>query len=529
MALRSSLSVIAAVLVWGVEFSLAVLAVHGPSSACKQTTVAILGGGIAGITAAASTPLRNASISDFVIIEYRDTLGGRVYQTNFGKQANGTPYVIEYGANWIEGLGDDSFENPIWALAQKYNLANTYSNTSSILTYNETGFTDYSDLLDEYEESFTKASASSSVRRKKNLQDQTVRAGLALAGWNPRHNDMFRQVVDWWSWDFEYAFPPEQSSFIFGLDGSSGASSESDDYSNLVVDSRGYSYIFKQEAATFLTANDSRLLLNTQVTNITYSNDNVTIYNSDGSCVEAKYAICTFSLGVLQNNVVTFKPELPQWKQESIAKFAMGTFTKIFLQFDDTFWPKDKQFFLYASPTTRGYYPVWQSLSTEGFLPNSNIIFATVVADEAYRVEQQTDEETKAECLAVLREMFPNATIPEPTAFTYERWTQVPWAYGSYSNWPAGTTLETHQNLRANVGRLWFAGEATSTEFFGLLHGAWFEGQAAGAEVAAKLQNRCIKYDGVQLCGKRKHYDKLKGTSPLKHYTAANGWGVAGL
>ena len=34
-----------------------------------------------------------------------------------------------------------------------------------------------------------------------------------------------------------------------------------------------------------------------------------------------------------------------------------------------------------------------------------------------------------------------------------------------------GTSLEMHQNLRANVGRLFFAGEATSAEYYGFLHG----------------------------------------------------------
>src|ERR1700749_1551051 len=97
----------------------------------------------------------------------------------------------------------------------------------------------------------------------------------------------------------------------------------------------------------------------------------------------------------------------------------MGTYTKIFLQFNETFWDPDTQFFLYASPTTRGYHPVWQSLSTDGFLPGSNIIFVTVVEQQSYRVELQSDEETKAELMAVLREMFPDVKIPEPTAFMY--------------------------------------------------------------------------------------------------------------
>ena len=181
-------------------------------------------------------------------------------------------------------------------------------------------------------------------------------------------------------------------------------------------------------------------------------------------------AITTFSLGVLQNDVVEFDPPLPRWKQEAIDQFQMGTYTKIFLQFNETFWPTDTQYFLYADPDRRGYYPIWQSLSTSGFLPGSNIIFVTVVDDESYRVEAQTDEQTKAEALEVLRKMFPDVDVPEPIDFMYPRWSLEPWVHGSYSNCPVGVTLEMHQNLRANIDRLWFASEANSAEYYGFLH-----------------------------------------------------------
>lgn len=320
---------------------------------------------------------------------------------------------------------------------------------------------------------------------------------------------------------------PEDSSLIFGAAGDNLTFNQFSDENNLVIDPRGYRHIIEAEAATFLKKNDNRLLLKTQITNVTYSDDGVTIHNSDGSCISAAYAICTFSLGVLQNDVVAFKPQLPEWKRGAISKFSMGTYTKIFMQFNETFWPEDTQYFLYASPTKRGYYPVWQSLSTEGFMPGSNIIFATVVEDESYRVEQQTDEQTKKEALEVLRQMFPNVTVPEPIAFEYPRWTKTPWAYGSYSNWPIGTTLEMHQNLRANTGRLWFAGEATSAEYFGFLHGAWFEGMEAGSQVAALLKGQCAHVYNGTVCGGRHHYEVLHGTSPLEHYNVLNGWATS--
>ncbi|KAG5998217.1 hypothetical protein E4U43_002483 [Claviceps pusilla] len=479
---------------------------HG---SCKKTSVAILGGGMAGITAAQA--LANNSITDFIIIEYNERIGGRATHAEFGQQKDGTPYKVEIGANW----------------AQKYGLKNTYSNYSSILTYNETGYTDYRELIGEYSTAWDKASAKAGRMLADNIQDETARAGLSLAGWNPKHSDMRRQAVEWWNWDWESALTPEDSSLIFGAAGDNLTFNQFSEDNNLVIDPRGYRYIIDEESKTFLQPNDPRLLLSTKVTNITYSHDGVTVYNSDGSCVSAAYAICTFSLGVLQNQAVGFDPPLPEWKRTAISKFSMGTYTKLFMQFNETFWPKETQYFLYASPTTRGHYPVWQSLSSEGFLTDSNIIFATVVEDESYRVEQQTDEQTKAEMMDVLRQMFPDIAIPEPTAFMYPRWTKVPWAYGSYSNWPIGTTLEMHQNLRANVERLWFAGEAISAEYFGFLHGAWFEGMDAGSHIAAVLRGECAHKNRGEQCGTRPHYDKLHGTSPLKHYNVLNGWATS--
>ncbi len=224
-------------------------------------------------------------------------------------------------------------------------------------------------------------------------------------------------------------------------------------------------------------------------------------------------------LGVLQNDAVTFDPELPTWKQEGIATFSMATYTKIFLQFpaDRVFWNTSYQFFLYADPKERGYYPIWQSLDGPGFLEGSGILFVTVVQEQSYRVEKQTDEQTKEEVLAVLRDMFGAENVPEPTAFMYPRWSLEPWAYGSYSNWPPGTTLEMHQNLRANVGRLYFAGEATSSEYYGFLQGAWFEGQAAGSLIAGCLAGYCT--------GETK-YEVLHGTTNYSEFDLANGWQV---
>ncbi|KAI1326643.1 amine oxidase [Xylariaceae sp. FL0255] len=500
------------------------------STSCRKTKVAILGAGAAGITAAQT--LTNASITDFLIVDRNDYIGGRVKHTNFGKKADGTPYTVELGANWVQGLGTPGGpENPIWTLAKKYHLKNTYSDYDSILTYDGTGYSNYTDLIDEMYDLYDIAAEEAGYYLTENLQDTSARAGFSLAGWKPK-KDMKKQAVEWWNWDFETAWDPEQSGFVYGVTGYNLTFYQYSDENNYVWDQRGFNAFIIGEASTFLQKNDPRLLLSTMVESIAYTSDGVTVNLKNGGCIEAEHAITTFSMGVLQNDVVEFKPALPRWKREAIEQFQMGTYTKIFFQFNETFWPEDTQYFLYADSDTRGYYPVWQSLSAPGFLEGSNIIFVTVTDDQSYRVENQADEITKAEALEVLRKMFPHKSIPEPTAFMYPRWSTEPWAYGSYSNWPVGMTLERHQNLRSNLGRLWFAGEGTSASYFGFLHGAYFEGRDVAQRIAGLLKNvkpsskQCTNETTIS-CGNMPQYDVLHGTSPLADFDVENGWPVS--
>jgi polyamine oxidase len=158
---------------------------------------------------------------------------------------------------------------------------------------------------------------------------------------------------------------------------------------------------------------------------VEYNKDSVTVHTNQGSCVQADYAILTFSLGVLQKEVVDFSPRLPDWKVSAIDSFELGTYTKIFMQFDNPFWD-NAQYLIYADPNTRGYYPEFQPLDLPGVLEGSGLLVATVVNDQSYRVESQSNEKTQAEVMEVLRKMY-GKDIPDPTHLWYKRWSQTPW------------------------------------------------------------------------------------------------------
>jgi polyamine oxidase len=186
------------------------------NSTCTKTKVAVLGAGMAGI--AAAQLLHNASISDFIIIDVNSYIGGRVAHTTFGTNSStNQPYTVELGANWVQGLvSPDGPENPIWTLAKKWGLVNTYSNYSSIQTYDENGFADYAGLLDDYETAYSTVEEDSGTILTQNLQDRTMRTGLSIADWKPK-KDMQMQAVEWWEFDWEYAYSPDQSSQTWAI------------------------------------------------------------------------------------------------------------------------------------------------------------------------------------------------------------------------------------------------------------------------------------------------------------------------
>ncbi len=89
----------------------------------------------------------------------------------------------------------------------------------------------------------------------------------------------------------------------------------------LSIDQRGVKHLIQAEAAGFLKPSQVRLQVT--VAKIEYSESAVSVTLTDGTRLTAQYAVCTFSLGVLQNDDVQFDPPLPEWKVEAIHSVTM--------------------------------------------------------------------------------------------------------------------------------------------------------------------------------------------------------------
>ncbi|SJL08438.1 related to polyamine oxidase precursor [Armillaria ostoyae] len=500
--------------------------------------VLILGGGVAGVIAART--LHERGIDNFVIIEARDELGGRMKSQPFAG------YTIELGANWcvlrnsfyvqqadtivdrrVQGTQTGTGPaNPIFELALKHNVTTQYNDFyGSITTYDTTGEVDYLDVFNDAVDAYSALTVTGGARVTGSLVDLTSKTGYALNGVKPR--DPYEMAAEYYqasiSITITYSLRMTLGRSLIGnmlknlirprgllrlghannftFDADEGGFSEDN---LLAIDQRGFKALIQLEAQEFLQP--EHVSLNSTVKTISYSRDGAQVTLTSGETIEGDYALCTFSIGVLQDDYVTFEPPLPDYKMEAIQSMTMATYTKIFLKFPEKFW-FDTELALYADPT-RGTYPVWQSLDHPNFFPGSGLIFATVTGDWSLRVEALSDKQVQDEAMDVLRKMYPNVTIPEPTEFLFPRWNSDPLYRGSYSNWPPSFFSQHHNNLRSNIDRLYFAGEATSQKYFGFLQGAYDE----GLKVATNMVE-CMRGDG---CVTLQHVESVKNAFPYE-------------
>lgn len=214
----------------------------------------------------------------------------------------------------------------------------------------------------------------------------------------------------------------------------------------------------------------------------------VTVRTSDDKSYVGQYVISTVRVGVMQSRSIQFEPSLPNWKMNSFYQFQMGVFIHMYFQFPFTFWD-DKEYLIYAS-SRRCYYTIWVNI--EKLFPNSRILQATLVGEEARRIDRMSDKDIKNEVLSVLRNIFFKKfiVIPEPDAYVIPRWLSDPLFKGSFSNWTPGFTEDMKMTLCNPFGRLYFAGEACSKDSFCFVQGAYKSGKLTAGNLLDCMHDR---------------------------------------
>ena len=455
--------------------------------------VLILGAGMSGISAAKS--LYEHGVKNFMILEARDRIGGRMRSEEFGG------IRVELGEQWIYGFhipqdppkrfNDD--QNDLQKLAKRCGLKGFLPQFNETKAFHVKDKVIDSKTLNQVFYNFGNASLDALIyrftRQEEGLPDISVEQALMEHGWYP--TTPLEKLAEWDFFNFLIHESTETASYYRTF-----PSKIWDDFGTdylVVTDQRGSEHLLHCLAEDFkLAKNDPRLKLGTRVTRV---------YNGDSCvCVDtvsgwrrktycAKHALVTFSIGVLQSpNLVQFFPPLPAMKRNVINFFPMGQVLRIFLKFNHSFW--EDVTFIDRADSFKGRFAAFQPLDNDRYnISKSNHVIEWSFIDKAADViSSQPTWFTKREAIDVLHEMYPQASIPEPEEFLITDWKNDPLYRGAIVTKPVGATDEMYEVLAAPVGRLHFSGDAVHKDYGGLLHAAYYSSIKAGKAIASALK-----------------------------------------
>ena len=464
-----------------------------PSDSELDADVIIIGAGMAGISAAER--LQEGGISNILILEGSARIGGRVSSAQIGG------VTVSLGAAWIQGVDETRPDlHPLYQIAQRYGgLRGFYPDYESLTNYNSQGNQPDEALFSNRTNDFytaLEATAARAIQLKASGECANVnfRSGLSLGGWTPTSD--IDNWIEWYNSDYYSGVEPEVLSLCLREnDPTYTAFVSADDISGdyFVTDSNGYENIIERMANDAkLKSDQTRVVFNAVVTTVDTSRGDCVCVSATLNGVAnycARYAISTVSVGVLQSGSIQFIPELQTSKREVIQRFEMSHYVHVIMQFTEAFWDTTEQIG-YIDSSRRAYYPIF--LNYHSYYPEQpNILVAQITGAEADRVLRQDKAVTIAEVEQILTTLYPTSNITILESIVTD-WLNNPLFRGSYIYYSTDIRPGDHTLLAAPVKNLYFSGAATSSNFSGYLHGAYYAGREAAESVIGKT-NKAAK------------------------------------
>lgn len=371
----------------------------------KSKTI-IIGAGVAGLTIASK--LQN---NDYIILEARQRIGGRVFTNDKN---------IDAGAAWVHGVCDNPLTdllssddlipvaecNP-WMHSENANITYYLGGRSSPITppYNTS-------LRSEAEEK------KCSMGLKGNSEFPLEKRQSLAKKWNDliqKTNELNGSTTIAEAFSF-FSEDDDMRSFLYMIEVWCGGSIQNlpvsflqQPESALFGDYAGSHCLFKKGAKTLIESLSkdciNKIICNQIVTKIIHDTNEVEVHTREGLIYKCNKLCITIPPGPLRD--IEFDPPLPPLKMDALSHIKMGSYKKIQLEFDEVFW-NDAPMIL--TRNEKNEYILWNNYMVSKNMP---ILEAICPADHGFRLSHKSDEEIVDTVFDHLKLYFKNVSFPK--------------------------------------------------------------------------------------------------------------------
>jgi monoamine oxidase len=439
----------------------------GRRMASDSVDVVVIGGGVAGLTAARRLGAAGLRVE---LLEARDRLGGRIDT----RHEAGWPVPVELGAEFVHGSPRETWEVIRSANLPAYEVADEHWNLwGGRLAKVEDFWGELDKVLGKLgpgmrEESFFEFARRCCLGNRRLL----AMALMYVEGFNAA------------------------DAAKIGTRGLAAAqvAEERIGGNTIYRIASGYDGVVKALASA-----DGEVRLGRVVRRVAWARGRVDVTagvaGGGEEAIRARCAVVTLPVGVLKGGVVGFEPPLPRWKLAALSGIEMGAVVKVVMRFSTMFWEESKM------PAAR------EKLERPGFLHarEGRVAFETFWGMAPMRVPVMVAWAggPKGEALSGLegREVVGRSVgaLSKMTGVSRARigrmledtrvgdWGADEFSRGAYSYVRAGAGDAVRGLARPVAGTLFFAGEATHPGMSRTVAGAIASGERAAKEVLRRI------------------------------------------